>query len=265
VAGVESALRPATAIERYGRIWRMGQWRHEDLKIAGRIGYERAGEVAELWDQTRQDFVERQLPEGLTSPYVLDPSTGLVVFQLRAGRIKPQSFAGAFRALLNDVTPEREWRVEYLIHGEPLWHWADRAARITRLEVRIERPNPNWGGRDDIQGFVEGHRAEVVKFILQAYKGDPRGLSLDEFLKDAIEQGLYKGSVKVGAEFETPVGTEQLEWRSDVQGAPQQTEVPLDPATGEASAEAMVDELDEYSDLEVTVELTEDADEDELA
>jgi hypothetical protein len=226
----------------------MGQWRRDGAVIAGRIGYERPGEVAELWDAARRDFVERRLVEGLTSPFVLDPRTGIIVFQLRASRIKPQSFAGAFRSLLNEVAPREEWRVEYIVQGEP-WHaWEDRAKRIVRLEVRVERPNPHFGGRRDIESFVEDHRARAVKIILDAYKDDPQGLTLDEFLRQAVDQALYQGSVKAVAEFDTAHGIEQRVWRSDVEGSPEETTVPLDPETGDASAEAMREELEELEE-----------------
>jgi hypothetical protein len=243
---LDEILRPGTAVERYGRIWRTGQWREQNGDIAGRIGYERPAEVAELWDDQRQDFVERHLVEGLTSPFVVDPRRGLVVFQLRAGRIKPQSFVGALKGLLDEADPQGEWTVDFLIRGEPLDEWEQRARRITNIEVRVERPNPHYAGRDEIEEFVEGHRAKVVKIILQAYEDDPQGLSIDEFVRQAIDQGLYKGRVKVGAEFDTEHGVERREWRSDVEGSPEQTEVSLDPQTGDASTEAMQEELEEY-------------------
>jgi hypothetical protein len=229
----------------------MGQWRHQHKNVAGRIGYERPGEIAELWDSKRQDFVETRLPEGLTSPFVVDPRRGVIVFQLRAGRIKPQSFVGAFRALLNEASPDDFWRVEYLVQGEPLWEWEARAKRLTRLEVRVERPNPHFGGRREIEEFVESHRARVVKIILEAYADDPQGLTLDQFLRQAIEQGLYQGNVKVAAEFDSPQGPEVRVWRSDVEGSPEETEVPVDPVTGDASTDAMQQELDEYPDPEL--------------
>lgn len=242
----ERALVPGTAIVRYSRLWRLGQWRwlEPGRRISGRIGYERPGEIAELWDPRRNDFVETQLPEGMTSPFLLDVQDGRIAFQLRAGRIKAQSFSGALRALLNEADPNGFWRVEHLAAGEPWSEWQARARRIQKLEIRVERPNPHYGGRDDIEAFVEDHRARVVKLILEAYETDPQGLTLDEFIEEAIEQSLYRGNLTATADFQTEFGPERRVWRKDVEGSPIETKVPADPETGEASPEALADELD---------------------
>jgi hypothetical protein len=73
----QAAFVPGITIERYGRFWRMGQVASEqgEGKTTGRIGYERVGDIAELWDEQARDFKERRLREGVTSPRTVAPST----------------------------------------------------------------------------------------------------------------------------------------------------------------------------------------------
>lgn len=250
VRSVEAGLKAGTAVIRYGRIWRLGQWRwqSERRSLTGRIGYEREGELTELWDFERNDFVEARLPEGVTAPFVVDVERGLIAFQLRPGRIERQSFAGAFRKMLNETDPSGIWKVEPFAESEPWWEWQERAARIQRIEIRIERPNPHFGGRREVEALVDGHRARVVKLIFEAYQNDPQGLEIDEFLREAAEQALYRGNLKAIAEFDTELGPQERVWRKDVEGSPVERKVPADPQTGEASPEAIEAELEDRGD-----------------
>jgi hypothetical protein len=84
---IRRALVPGTAITRYTRLWRLGQWREIDGDIAGRIGFQARGGVAEIWDPEALDFRQQQLPAGTTSPFVLDAETLRVAFQIRPGLI----------------------------------------------------------------------------------------------------------------------------------------------------------------------------------
>jgi hypothetical protein len=211
----------------------MGQWRREEGMIVGRIGYERAGDLAELWDADRNDFAERRLPEGLTSPFALDPEKLEVVFQLRAGRIRPTSFTKAFQALLNEAGGSRNWRVEHLISGEPFESWVQRVRRVRRLEVRLERPNPDYHGRDRVEELIEGANAQLLKLILET--DDPNGLNLtDELVIEAIDHAAEHGSVKALGDEVVEQRTRETQWRSDVEGSPVQAKVEVDPQTREA-------------------------------
>jgi hypothetical protein len=241
-----------TTIERYGRVWRMGQARRRENIVIGRIGYERLGELAELWDEQRKDFKETQLPEGLTSPFALNLLTGRVAFQLRAGRIEPNSFTGAFRALLNEGIGLPLWRVDLAVREINWSRWRESVKRIRYVEVRVERPNPNYHGRDEIERIVEGTNAQLVKMIFDA--GDEHGgLNIDDpLIREAIEHALDEhGTVKavgqpgIGAERESV-------WRSDKEGAPVETRAPVDPATREVESRALEKEVKEPSTVAPT-------------
>jgi hypothetical protein len=81
--GLIEAIRPAAQVERYNRIWRMGQVRQRGPWISGRIGYETLGGPTQLWSEEIQDFEEVSLLEGRTSPFSVHVPTRHVAFQLR--------------------------------------------------------------------------------------------------------------------------------------------------------------------------------------
>jgi hypothetical protein len=58
---IEAAIVPGLRETRYGREWRMGQYRRENGFLFGRIGFEAAG-VTELWSDESNDFVAEVKP-----------------------------------------------------------------------------------------------------------------------------------------------------------------------------------------------------------
>jgi len=223
----------------------MGQVADEERAVVGRIGYERAGDLAELWDPELKDFKEERLREGLTSPFALDRSNLVVIFQLRSGRIEHHSFTGAFRALLNEASGEPIWGIRPIVQGVTWERWRESVTRVRHLEVRLERPNPNYQGRDEIERIIEGAKARMVRMVFDAQEDEVEGLNLDdEVVHEAIEHARADyGNVKAVADIDTEGGRQESVWRSDREGAPLETRVPLDPETREARREALVEEL----------------------
>lgn len=247
-SALEGSIVPGTAIERYDRLWRMGRVARSHRKLVGRIGYERAGEVAELWDPELADFKEQRLKEGLTSPFALDLGTLRIAFQLRAGRIRPTSFTGAFQALLNEVAVEPSWRVHTLVDGETFAEWSEHVRRVKRLEIRLERPNPHYGGHDYVERIIEGTHAQLAKLILEASGEEVAGLNLDDdLIRQAIAHALDGdyGTVKAVGEEVVQGQLRETEWRSEVEGSPEQTKAPIDPETREVPADELGRALDE--------------------
>jgi hypothetical protein len=227
----------------------MGQWIRRNGVAIGRIGYERAGDLAELWDPSVNDFRETRLKEGLTSPFALDLEKFRVVFQLRAGRIQPTSFTGAFRSLLNEAVGKAVWRVTHDVVGETLDEWIETVRHVDRLEIRLERPNPDYHGRDAIERLIEGTRAEMAKIILDASDEEIRGLNLDDdFVRQAIEHGQAYGKIKAVATVQVQQRSREVQWRSEVEGSPKEARVEADPATREALPDELERVLEEPDD-----------------
>lgn len=239
------SLVPGTAVERYNRVWRMGPVTRRGRFVQSRLGFQRSGGTAELWDEDAGDFIQRALVEGYTSPFDIDVERKLVAFQVRPGLIEPNSFIGAFEALLDESSAYQGWSVAHVNNAVEFDDWVESKGRIDQILVRLERPNPNYEDRDAVESIVEGANASSVTLRVVAAKGDVEGVNLDDpLLSEAIEHAF------AGYGYFTAVaGTRgSLErWDSRVEGAP-----PLfmaegvDPKTKEVSGEQLQAALESF-------------------
>ncbi len=253
------SLVPGTAIERYGREWRLARFEQVDKTfrdtltandrtvpvIVGRIGYQRPGDLTELWDPDRNDFTELRNVEGMTSPYALNLDNLAVIFQLRSSRIKQTSFTGAFQALLNEGHGDLFWRVEPIVQGVTWTRWEESVRRITHIDIKVTRPNPNYKGRNELEARVEGANAGLIRYIADARDDSVEGLNVgDTLISEAIEHALDGyGEFRASGTIDTDEGPHQSLWRSDREGSPLVTDVPIDPAIREADHRALVAEV----------------------
>lgn len=212
------SLVPGTPVERYNREWRMGPISHQGRYVTGRIGFQRTGGTAEVWDEKAGDFVQRALIEGYTSPFHIDLPKRLVAFQVRPGVIEPNSFIGAFESLLDEASAYQGWTVSHVNNAVEFDEWASSKDRVDELLIRLERPNPHYGDRESIESVVEGANAATVTIRVVAAKDDPDGVNLDDpLISDAIEHvfaGYGYFTAKAGAARSID------RWDSRVEGAP---------------------------------------------
>lgn len=238
-------MTPGTAVERYGRLWRMGQWQQRGGSFVGRIGFERLGELTEVWDEKAQDFLPPQrIREGTTSPFAIRLSDLHVAFQLRPGKIKPTSFTKALQGLLNDAAIYR-WLVEHDVVEERFDQWQERVRKITSLAVKLERPNPHYRERRRVRSLLEDVRASAARIALKADPADAQGLALDQdaFLLEAIEHAQEYGTVSATGLVREQGELRETQWRSEVEGIAPQTKIPVDPDTREATWDDLRSEL----------------------
>ncbi|WP_422774211.1 hypothetical protein ACN28C_15860 [Plantactinospora sp. WMMC1484] len=136
---VRQALHPGQTVERYGRIWHLGQITEENGYLFGRLGYEnRVG--ADLWQEEAKDFEKARIENGLAAPFVIRLSDLVIVFQPRKQEIRPISFAGALRSMLTLGKSYPNWGVEPLT-GEVMSFatWRHGVDVVTRLRFRVEQ------------------------------------------------------------------------------------------------------------------------------
>ena len=238
-AALDGALVPGTQIERHNRVWHMGQHSREGASIVGRIGFQ-ARDFAELWDEDRKDFSEQELMAGLTSPFAIDPARLRVAFQLRPGVIRVKSFTGALQALMNAASPEDRWRVEQELEPATFDQWVESVDRVTSLRVRVEKPNPHYGDRENVKSLIEGANARMADV---AWTADPEaldGLDVGEpFIREAITHASQYGSYSAtGERANVPT-----HWGSDQEAAAEHRIVPADPSTREVPAALLRREL----------------------
>lgn len=157
----ESWLSGATA-RRYGREWRLSRPDHENGQWIGRIGFVKPGEVTTLeWDDEAEDFIEGDASGGVVVPFVIDVSEQVVAYQLRGNLVRPNTFTGALEALLNQ-NPTYVWSVYPLVVPRSFESWKSEIDRVTAFRFKLIPPNPNWIGRELVQGIVEGLETQLL-------------------------------------------------------------------------------------------------------
>lgn len=236
-----ASIAPGTSDVRYGRLWRMAKPSRAGTIIRGRIGFEREGGTAELWDDATQDFLSTRLPEGSTSPFALDLETRVVAFQLRPGSIRRRTFTAAFQALLNRASEATRWRVDDLVLRVGWDEWLSRVDRITEIRVRVERPNPRWGNRRKLRALVEQTGSELVTLAARAPADSVDGLDpTKDLLGEAVEHAEANYGERTGVgEVDMPRARRRVAWREGVEGVPIETSAETDPVTSEVRAAAM--------------------------
>lgn len=224
---LEAALVGGTRIERYGRVWRMGPWKHEGQAIVGRIGFESAG-INELWDEDAQDFREGTRQLGLTSPFAVDPATLRVAFQVRGSDIRVKSFTGALEDLLNQASPADRWRVEREFTEISFEEWATtKVARVALIRATLERPNPHYAGRERIEEIVKGTRARLAELVVRADPADPQGIDVNSpIVREAVDHvSRNYGSLTAVGELHG----DETQWTSKGNGAAEVRRAGADP------------------------------------
>jgi hypothetical protein len=245
---LEQSMVAGTLVERYGRQWRIGQTQRVGSHIVGRIGFQGQGPTTELWDDSLADFRREVLTEGHSTPFAVRRSDLRTAFQLRPGIIERTTFCSNLQALLNAAQNAYKWRVEPERTAVSWPDWLARVDRITQLRVKVVRPNPHYE-QDEIEALLEQARANAATIALKAQE---QGLSLTD--SELIAQALDHAEAGYGewtaeGEFTTPDGvTEKEAWKSR-EVAPEQR-VEADPETGEASTQALRQQLDEPSNAD---------------
>lgn len=235
------SLTPGTQVTRYRRVWRLARISQQGGFVRSRIGFEREGATAELWDERAQDFYPAKLLEGATSPFVASLQTGVVAFQIRPGVIRRQTFAGALQALLNESSESVEWRVEDLVREIDWDTWLTQVDRVVEVRVTVERPNPTWGKRRQLRRLVEDTGSRIVTLAAQADPASATGLDVEkDLLGEAIEhvQAGYGRRSAVG-EITDGQTRRRVEWREAVRGVPVEAEATTQVSTSEADPDEL--------------------------
>lgn len=232
-----------TQNERYGRLWRMGQWRViGDRYIYGRIGFEKGGELTELWDPSRRDFVVDSLRIGQTSPFVIDSHTLAVVYQLRPGRyaIKHTTFTANLQALLNIASDSWRWRVAPFQYDVGWDQWTAKVLKVIELRLKMLRPNPSYANHDWVEELIEGTEAHVADLRLQS----DDGLDLsDRQIVQALEHVSGYGS-KFAKGIVIEDGSEEVvTYSSDAETVRPSRTVEVDESTLETQAADLIEAL----------------------
>lgn len=189
-------LELGSRVARHKRTWIVGPNGYQDVDVWGRIGFVAQGDAQEVWDEVTQDFRPVDSERGASAPFTVNRATGRLSFQFRPGLIERTAYTAALEALANRTVVARNekprWRVWPDI-GEMTWQeWVERAGAVDRLSFRIELPNPNWAGRQDLENIVENSRTTLLELVYST--DDPAGLDLnDALIRQAIDHTVERG------------------------------------------------------------------------
>ena len=180
---------PGATASRYGREWRLSKAEEVgDEQWSGRIGFINPGEITTLeWDEEAEDFVEGDASGGVVVPFVLDIAKKRVAYQLRGNLVRPNTFTGALEALLNQ-NDTYVWSVSPLVVPRSFESWRGEIERVTSFRFKLVPPNPNWVGRELVEGIVDNLEAQLVTL---SGRGDNIDVDSDLF-RQALDHVLQE-------------------------------------------------------------------------
>lgn len=235
-------LELGTKLDRYTRTWIMGRAAYQGKDVWGRIGFVSNGEGAEIWDEVKKDFAEVASPTGASAPFVVLAANGRLSFQFRPGLMDRSAYCSALEALANlryaEGAKAPRWRV-WADLGKTDWDsWVQGTSGVRRLRFRLELPNPNWIGREELQGIIEGTRSTMLETVLTT--DDPAGLNLDDsFVVQSIEHTVRKGYGSLTAEATLGSGDTKRKFESAKKEASAEVKVALDTGQRDAGPETL--------------------------
>lgn len=247
--GVDALLEALTTGTRVGvgedKEWLMARTHFAGAVIFGRLGFERTGDEP-MWDPEAMDIGTRTAERLQVAPFAIDAESLHVVFQIRPPHITAPGFAKALQALMNEASPAARWRVKQIERDESYDHWRARAKRVTKISVKVRRPNPHYDQKP-VEDLVENLNAKVATLSAAADVDDPQGIDTeDEFLNAMIEHATERnGEFKAIGE---DADGRPISYSSKVKTA--EATVPADSETGDVPPDVLRNELQAETDWE---------------
>lgn len=206
-------------VTRYTRTWRLSRQTEpgEGLR-AGHLGFVEEGELSTLhWDETGKDFIRGEASSGVVIPFLIDdiPRMGdtrrLISFQLLPGAVRPMTVASNLQALLN-TKKTHIWKITPISVQKSFDQWVSTVEGVATFNVRLTYPNPNWTGRENVEGLVEGLKAETVTIRAKAIEGSSIDIHSDWFRQamDHVRQGYGKATL-TGTDLDTGSSSQFVE------------------------------------------------------
>lgn len=210
---VSASWRPGASVTRYGRRWHLTRIVDEtDDLYFGRIGFLTDNEVSTLrFDKEVQDFVFGDAPSGYVVPFSMRKSDGIIAYQLYPGVVRETTFTGALTELLNSSSGEHEyvWKVESLSEAIDFETWLGATRAVTKFDVTLDRPNPNYLGRPRVEELIEEVGVEHLRLIGRALDGG--GVDIDaDYFREALDHVIDLGYGKAKLRGVRWDGTESL-------------------------------------------------------
>ncbi len=187
---LRAALQPGSPELRYGRTWHLSQIHEEQGFLHGRLGFGQQVGV-DLWQDEAQDFEKARVDNGVAAPFVIRMVDMVLVYQPRRQGIRPESFAGALRAILRRSGKDETWQIESLA-GErvPFEKWRATVDIVTRLRFRLEPPGPPQSYSSTVAGLIAAVGPDLAALEWRAAAGLNTEAKLVQELLSQVEAGI---------------------------------------------------------------------------
>lgn len=142
---IREAVEAATSTARYGHEWVLGNLEVDEASglITGRLGYpDTDRRTHQDYDPEQHRFVEQlyELPDAVSSPFVLDYRSGAMAFEAD-NQIRPTGFVNHFVALLNEAR-KGEFKGELVRLAEDYRDFIRKVDKITAVSFEVRPTNP---------------------------------------------------------------------------------------------------------------------------
>lgn len=191
---ITNRLEPGAAVERYGREWVIGKTEEEDGVLTGRIGFRGTEGMAEVWNDEARDFEAIAVPQGQAVPFAIDLDGLRLVIQSRP-LLKLNGLIGAMEALLTE--DQFRWRIRSPRAHMTFRDWRASVDRVTKVRLRVVKPNPHYRDTPNLEALLEQAEAEVVVMEMQAETGIDTDATFIAESQEHIDAGygeaVYRG------------------------------------------------------------------------
>lgn len=209
---IANRIKPGASVTRYGREWVIGQTEFDNDIVTGRIGYRGSEGVAEIWDDDAQDFKPIAVPQGQAVPFAINLQTMRLAIQSRP-MLKLNGLIGAIEAILSE--DEFKWRIRSPREHMTFSDWRASVERVTKVRLRVIKPNPHYRDTPNLEALLEQAEAEVATLEIEAVGGIDTDSTFivesQEHIDAGYGEGVYRGVVSEGHEsvYNTKLETEE--------------------------------------------------------
>jgi hypothetical protein len=173
VEALQTSWIPGTTVTRYRRTWYLARPHSvSPFAMSGQIGFVSEASVETVFfDHDSGDFVREAGPGGTLVPFAIRLQDGVIAYQLRPGLVREASFTGALQGLLNAPQHPFVWTVRQAVEATDWEEWSSDVVSVTDFNIRVDRPNPDYGHEHLIEDAVEDTNLEYLRLSGTAHDG----------------------------------------------------------------------------------------------
>ena len=194
-----------------GRQWRLSLpiISNDGEFVAGRLGFQAVDVRHEMaYNEDTFDFERREAPpaRGTLIHYIIHYPSGCIAIETNKD-ISQRAARAVLEKFLNKPYSPRKYKVEF-IPDTTFDEWLSEVREIKTLQVRIDRPNPNWAALPGIgRRIMQPSDAQHLDLILRTSVARPLNLDneeIEDLTRYSIshDQGVSAESIR-GRRFNT--------------------------------------------------------------